>query len=421
MSQSRIESALARLDARIDWERRDRGAGWRVDLAPMADLAARLDRPDRSYRVVHVTGSKGKGSVSSMIATALRLGGASVGVYGSPHVERINERIRLGGEPIGDESFARAATRALDAAEAAEREGTDGAGASWFDIVTGAALQAFREAGVDWAVLEVGLGGRLDSTNVVESPEACVVTTIELEHTAILGSTHGAIAREKGGIFKPGAHLVTGCAPGSEAGDVLAEIAAGIGQPLEFAHDAADGTFEERNARVARAVLAGLTARGATPAPLDDAAIDAARLPGRMESRRVGAVELVLDGAHVASSVEGAVREARASHPGAFAAVVAVHKEKDAASLLAPLGDAGLIVATTIPGSGVHLSAAEVAAAAGGLDVPVEVAEVPVDALARAVEWAGEDAGEAAAMPRWVLAVGSLYLVGAVRGATEPG
>ena len=414
MSQSRIEAVLARLEARIDWERRDRGAGWRVDLAPMTDLVERLGRPDRAARVVHVTGSKGKGSVSSMIAAALRLGGASVGVYGSPHVERINERIRIGGAPITDEAFARAASRALDAADAAEREGSDGAGASWFDIVTATALEAFREEGVDRAILEVGLGGRLDSTNVVEAPEACVVTTVELEHTAILGSTRGAIAREKGGIFKPGAHLVTGCAPGSEAGDVLEELAASAGGALEFAHDPADCSFEERNARVARAVLAALETRGAAPAPLDAAALEAARLPGRMEARRVGDVEVVLDGAHVASSVEGAVGEARAARTGPFAALVAVHREKDAAALLAPLAGASLLVATTIPGSGVHLGAEEVAAAAAALGIPVEAVDEPRDAMARAAGWASGEAG------RWVLGVGSLYLVGAVRGATEP-
>lgn len=414
MSQSRIEAVLARLDARIDWERRDRGAGWRVDLAPMTDLVERLGRPDRAVRVVHVTGSKGKGSVSSMIAAALRLGGATVGVYGSPHVERINERVRLGGAPIADEAFARAAARALDAAEDAEREGRDGAGASWFDIVTATALEAFRDEGVDWAILEVGLGGRLDSTNVVEAPEVCVVTTVELEHTAILGSTRGAIAREKGGIFKRGAQLVTGCEAGSEAGDVLEELAASAGGVLEFAHDPADRSFEERNARVARAVLARLETSGATPAPLDAAALEAARLPGRMEARRVGGVEVVLDGAHVASSVEGAVREASAARTGAFAALVAVHREKDAAALLAPLAGASLLVATTIPGSGVHLAAEEVAVAAEALGIRVETIGEPRDAMARAAGWAAGAAG------RWVLGVGSLYLVGAVRGATEP-
>ena len=133
-----------------------------------------------------------------------------------------------------------------------------------------------------------------------------------------------------------------------------------------------------------------------------------------MEARRVGGVEVVLDGAHVASSVEGAVGEARAARTGPFAALVAVHREKDAAALLAPLAGASLLVATTIPGSGVHLAAEEVAAAAAALGIPVEAVDEPRDAMARAAGWASGEAG------RWVLGVGSLYLVGAVRGATEP-
>ena len=128
----------------------------------------------------------------------------------------------------------------------------------------------------------------------------------------------------------------------------------------------------------------------------------------------MGAVEVVLDGAHVASSVEGAAREACAARTGAYAALVAVHREKDAAALLAPLAGASLLVATTIPGSGVHLAAEEVAAAAEALGIRVEIFDEPRDAMACAVGWAEKAAG------RWVLGVGSLYLVGAVRGATEP-
>lgn len=388
----------------------------------MRDLALRLGSPDEAFRVVHVTGSKGKGSVSSLVACSLQEGGARVGVYGSPHVERIEERIRWNGAPIDADAFARAATRALDAADAARDEGTAGADASWFDVMTATALEAFRAGSADWVVLEVGLGGRLDSTNVVRAPEACVVTTIELEHTAILGDTHGKIAAEKGGIFKPGAHLVTGCAPGSEAAGVLLERAATVGGELVFAHDASDGTFEARNVRVARAVLAGLEARGAEVAPLEPRLIEAARLPGRMEARRLGKTAVVLDGAHVASSVEGAVREARAERPGPMVAVVAVHREKDAAALLAPLEGAAAVIATTIPGSGVHLPAAEVGAAAAPIGAHVAAIEEPTEALHAAVEQAEELArtsGREADDP-WVLVVGSLYLVGALRALTAP-
>ena len=199
MSDPSLQGTLARLDARIDWERRDRSAGWRVDLDPIHDLLVRTGRPDRGFRICHVAGSKGKGSVASLIAAGLRRAGRRVGVYASPHVERIHERIALDGTPIDDAGLVRALTAALDAVEEAERDGGAAAGASWFDIVTAAALCAFRDAGVDWAVLEVGLGGRLDSTNAIDPPALAVVMTIALEHTAILGSTLAEIAAEKGG------------------------------------------------------------------------------------------------------------------------------------------------------------------------------------------------------------------------------
>ena len=131
------------------------------------------------------------------------------------------------------------------------RPGRAGAEASWFDLVTLAGLWAFREAGVDWAVLEVGLGGRLDSTNVIDPPEVAVVTTIALEHTAILGDTLAAIAQEKGGIVKPGSRLVTGTPPGGEAHAVLAGIAEAQGVEHRVAWSEADRTFEEANVTVA--------------------------------------------------------------------------------------------------------------------------------------------------------------------------
>ena len=251
----RLHDVLDRLDARINWERRDRSSGWRVDLAPMLDLAVRAGGPSRDFGLCHVAGSKGKGSVANLVAAGLGRAGLKVGVFGSPHVERINARIRIDGEPLGDEPLAAALAASLRLVEEAERAGTDGAEASWFDIVTLAGLWAFREAGVDWAVLEVGLGGRLDSTNVIEAPEVAVVTTIALEHTAILGDTLAAIAREKGGIVKPGSPLVTGTPPGGEAHGVLAEIAERLGVEHVVAWSEGDRTFEEANVRVARAAL----------------------------------------------------------------------------------------------------------------------------------------------------------------------
>lgn len=419
-----IDAALERLSGRIDWERRDRSKGWRVDLEPARDLVSRLGRPDQALQIVHVTGSKGKGSVASLIARGLMESGHRVGIYGSPHVETIHERVRIDGECIADAPFAAAITAALDAWEAAEAEGTPAAEASWFDIVTVAGLVAFRDAGVDWAVLEVGLGGRLDSTNVIDPPEVAVVTNIELEHTAILGDTRAKIAAEKGGILKAGSAFVTGCAPGSEAAAVLVEMARDRSIKTVFAYESADLTFEARNVRVARAALEALNQRAAGAGyRLADSSIAAARLPGRMERRTLRHGSLVvpvfLDGAHVESSVASALAEARALETGKVCAVIAIHGDKEPVALLRPLAAYSAavdrLIATTIPSSGVHRSPAEVAAAARGLGIDVQEASDPSQALAAASRWA-EEVGQ----PAWIFGTGSLYLAGALRPLTLP-
>src|SRR5208282_5219246 len=255
-----LTKAMARLDALTDWERRPRGT-MRVGLAPMLDLAARLGDPQKAFRSIHVAGTKGKGSVSALIEAALAHAGLRVGRYGSPHVERVTERVSVQGREIDEASLARALNRALDAYEAAHQAKTPAADATWFDLLTAAAFLIFREAGVEWAVVEVGLGGRLDSTNVVNG-EIAVVTNIGLEHTEILGKTRAAIAREKAGILKPGAVLVTTLDAGDEAGRVLQARADELGCPVIRARSTG-ATIEEANVDLAGAVLDQLGEKGA--------------------------------------------------------------------------------------------------------------------------------------------------------------
>ena len=169
----------------------------RVGLEPMQDLAARLGDPQKSFRSIHVAGTKGKGSVSALIEAALAHAGLRVGRYASPHVERITERVSVQGHDVDEPTLARALNRALDAYEAARKAGTPAANATWFDLLTAAAFIIFAETQREWAVIEVGLGGRLDSTNIVDG-EIAVVTNIALEHTEILGNTRAAIARREG-------------------------------------------------------------------------------------------------------------------------------------------------------------------------------------------------------------------------------
>ncbi|MEL6428892.1 MAG: Mur ligase family protein [Planctomycetota bacterium] len=407
---SRFEALQRRLDARIDWEKLDRSKGWRVDLAPIRDLVERLGRPDRALRVVHVAGSKGKGSTASLVAAGLRRAGHRVGVFASPHVETIRERISMGDGPLGEDAFAAAGETVLDAIEAAP-EGAAAREASWFDVMCATALVAFQSAGAEWAVLEVGLGGRLDSTNVIDVPEVAVVTMIALEHTAVLGDTHAKIAAEKGGIIKAGGLVVSGCPPDGEAGRTLAGIAAERGSEIVFVQADGEATFEARNREVACAVLAAL---GSDPGLLDDETTREARLPGRQEHRVRGGVDVVLDGAHVDESVAQLVEESVRARGAGFVAVVAVHREKDAAALLAPLArTCALVVATSVPKSRVHGTADGVADAARRHGLDVATIADPLQALDRAVE-------EARQRGAWVLATGSLYLVGALRAATEP-
>jgi len=431
MSSSQpLELALKRLEARINWERKDRSSGWRVDLAPIEDLVARAGFPSRGYGLCHVAGSKGKGSVANLIAAGLERVALRVGVFGSPHVERINERIRVDGQPISDEALAAALTAALQLVSEAEEAQTVGAEASWFDIVTLAGLLAFQEAHVDWAVLEVGLGGRLDSTNVIDAPDLSVVTSIALEHTAILGDTLGAIAREKGGIVKAGSLLVTGTPPGGEAHGVLAEIAAAHAVEHVVAWSDADQTFEEANARVARAALdlLGRRVEGLSGDLLTPEVTAGARLPGRMEWFDLDGTAVLLDGAHVASSMELALAEALSKRAGPWGAVLAVHGEKDVSELVAPMARRGLqrVFATTVPGSGVHHPAAAVAEAASAHGLEVEVHDSPEEALEAALSWTlswvtGSSSVRDRDDPACVMVTGSLYLVGALRSRVGAG
>src|SRR5689334_6392498 len=217
MPTPRLAQALARLDALVDWEKRDRHAAMRQSLEPIAGLLARLGDPQRAFRAVHVTGTKGKGTTAALVEAGLRRAGIATGLYTSPHVERVNERVRVRGAEVADDVRAAARERTLDA-RAGAPQGSAPSESTWFDVLTAAAFLVFADARVEWAVVEVGLGGRLDSTNVVDG-EVCVITNIDLEHTNVLGPTRRDIAREKAGILKPGATLVTGVRAGEGPGE----------------------------------------------------------------------------------------------------------------------------------------------------------------------------------------------------------
>jgi dihydrofolate synthase / folylpolyglutamate synthase len=418
-----LAHAMARLDALTDWERRPRNK-MRVGLEPMRDLAVRLGDPQKSFRSTHVAGTKGKGSVSALIEAALAHAGLRVGRYASPHVERITERVSVQGHDVDEPTLARALNRALDAYETARKAGTPAADATWFDLLTAAAFIIFSETQCEWAVIEVGLGGRLDSTNIVDG-EIAVVTNIALEHTEILGHTRAAIAGEKVGILKPGAVLVTTLNADDEAGRVLQTRAGELGARVKRTRLDASAPIEQTNFALAAAVLGELRRKGVSGRsgePVGAALLDAdtrlaARLPGRMERFDVEIgprhLPVVMDGAHVPFNIGAVLRDLVATPElsGPCVAIVALAADKDAQGFVAELaGRASTVLFTDLPGSSRGRSPAELQALATSLGLTSEVEPDARRALNRGLELARQ-------ANAWLLITGSLYLIGALRGA----
>ena len=421
----RLGAAFERLDRLVNWERRERAAGkerlMRVSLEPARDLCERLGSPERDFPVVHVAGSKGKGTVAAWIGAGLRASGLREGIYASPHVERVQERLTIAGAPVGDEELAAALERALAAHEAALADQGPARDATWFDVLTAAAFLALSEARVDAAVLECGLGGRLDSTNVARG-EVCVFTNVYLEHTEILGKTRAEIAAEKAGIIKQGALVVSAVGPsGDEAADVIERRARELGARLFLRVEIRESdSIDERNRALASAVLGELgtipafSATGAIDARLDRIVLAGARLPGRSERRRAGGVRVVLDGAHVPESLELLLRDLAADPELAAAPVVVLGmgRDKDAQGLLKALqGRVDRVLCTSV-GDGPYRDPMDLLRMSETTGLPAAVCDSPRSALETALRRAREDR-------RWVLVTGSLHLVGAVRGLTE--
>ncbi len=219
------QDALDFLYSFIDYSltRNLRNAPEKFDLARMEALLAALGNPHRAYRVIHIAGTKGKGSTAALTAAALQAQGYRVGLYTSPHLEDFAERIQVDGRPIPHEDLPGVVARLQPQTERI-------AGLTTFELITAAAFLYFADRGVDVAVVEVGLGGRLDATNVVH-PLVTAITPISYDHTAILGDTLEAIAGEKAGILKPGVPVVM--APqAAEAARKIRSAAAEVGAPL---------------------------------------------------------------------------------------------------------------------------------------------------------------------------------------------
>jgi len=224
-----VEQAGAWLEGLINFERRPGFSYARMGLGPIRTLLERLGRPEESLSIIHVAGSKGKGSTCLFIEAILSAAGERVGTFTSPHLERWTERFRIDGCEVEGDALAEAVETVRPHVEALRR-GDPANAPTFFDATTATALLLFQRAGVSRTLLEVGLGGRLDSTNIVRPALTCV-TQIELEHTDKLGSTLAAIASEKAGIIKAGVPCVVGDLP-AEARDVVSARAGELDAPL---------------------------------------------------------------------------------------------------------------------------------------------------------------------------------------------
>ena len=230
----------------------------RPDVAPVRALLAHLGDPHRGRPTVHIAGSKGKGSTGAMIEAVLHAAGKRTSYYISPHLHRYTERIRIDGEASSREQFAAAMTRVCEAMDAVA-PAVPGRRFLAFDALTAAAFVAFAEENVDVQIVEVGLGGTLDSTNVFDATDVVVLTPISLEHMAILGDTIGEIAAQKAGIITPGAAAVV--APQRESAlDVFRAVAAERGAAIvevaavcQMARTSASSEGQEFRLKTARA------------------------------------------------------------------------------------------------------------------------------------------------------------------------
>jgi len=388
-------SSLQPLAMRFGLERMERG------------LAA-LGHPERGLRALHVAGTNGKGSTCAMAAEALRRAGHRTALYTSPHLVRFNERIALDGEPISDAALARCVAEVRRACP--WHDAGEGERLTYFEFATLVALLHFAAEGAGAVVLEVGLGGRLDATNVV-LPLACAVSRVGLDHTELLGDSLAAIAREKGGIFKPGVPAVVAHDQPPEALAALRAEAALRGAPFEVAAGsypgrvALAGQHQQANAALAAAALRLLDRAGlAVGEDAIRSGLASARWPGRLEL--VGGV--LLDGAHNPDGAAALAAALPELHPGcAVELVLGVLADKDHERMLRALAPAVRALHLVAPRSPRARPTGSYLPLAQALFARADEHPSVASALACARAAAGGDGVVALA--------GSLYLVGEAR------
>ena len=286
--------------------------GQKPGLERIRRLLKRLGDPQKELKFVHIAGSNGKGSTAALLASVLTAAGLKTGLYTSPHLWRFHERFQVDGVPIPGEELAEIAAQVLEAAE----DETE------FELMTAIAFLHFRRSGCEIVVLETGLGGRLDSTNIIDRPEVAVITRIGLEHTELLGDTLAKIAAEKADIIKSGCDAVL-YGQDREVEEVVERVCRERGVPLAVTrphkleyHISLLGDYQIYNAAVALETVNRLRRRGwKIPETAVIRGLDQARWPGRMELARRHP-EVLLDGAHNPQCMEALARSLGGMYPG---------------------------------------------------------------------------------------------------------
>jgi dihydrofolate synthase/folylpolyglutamate synthase len=430
--------------------------GMKFGLENMTKLCEALDHPERAFEAVLIAGTNGKGSVTVMVETALRAAGRRTARYTSPHLVRLEERFVIDGDEVRTEVLREAAGRVRDAAESLMRRGALESPPTFFEGTTAIAFELFRRASIEIAVLEVGLGGRLDATNVV-TPIATAITSIDFDHQAQLGDSIESIAREKAGIIKPGVPVVCGPLPAA-ADRVVREIAdarsarmiraldrvritdaedrasaqpashrsavSGFSRTLPDSEPLLDlrtprwslarvrlalsGRHQRDNAAVAVALLEELAQSGP---PIQEEAVRAgltrAEWPARLERFQAGETEILLDAAHNPAGARALASYLKDIGWTAVTLVFAAMQDKDVQGILEPLVPlCASIVCTTAPTPRALPAAtlAILAAQAAGGTAHIDTIADPAAALELAVRRGGR-----------VVAAGSIFLIGPLR------
>ena len=364
--------------------------GSRPGLERIGELCRRLGDPQNDFRYIHVTGTNGKGSVCSMIYSALCFAGVGTGLFTSPYMLDFSERFAADGTYITREEIASIVTEIAPHADAMEDTPTE------FELLTAMAFLFFRARGCKFVVFEAGMGGRLDSTNIIPAPEVAVITGVALDHTAILGPTVEAIAREKAGIIKCGCSVVIGDMP-AEAESVIRDTAAAVG--AEVTHAGAGTAYEPRDAEYSSdGVVFTLDGRGDFFLPLC----------GIYQPKNAAVAVATLDRTQLCGrAIRAAADSLAAYYPSKkFCVVTGVLADKDYTEIASIMREFALEAHTITPQNTRALSASDYAEVLSGAGIPA----TPHGSMAEAL---------AACAGRDTIVVGSLYIYKDFIEATE--